>query len=236
SLEIESNREAASIKSTARKWTDFLKSPLLRRSLEDKDDNFDPNILSEGNTTLYIVIPADKLESHGAWLRLVVGACMKAVIRQPKKDVQFILDEFYALGYMPMVETAMGAYSGYGVRVWAIIQSLTQLRKLYGEEGWENFIGNASVLHAFGINDNFTADYISRMTGEMSFPSYGNILGLPTGATPRNVYTSAQVRNLNKEILLFVDRKSVAKIPYKEYWPKGVWPELLKASEANPLL
>lgn len=238
SLEMTSEREAASVKSTARKWTDFLKSPLLRKRLTNEPDNFDPNTLSKGDTTLYIVIPADKLESHNAWLRLVVGACMKAVIRQPKEQVQFILDEFYALGYMSMVETAMGAYAGYNLRVWAIIQSLTQLRKTYSESGWENFIGNASVIHAFGINDNFTADYVSKMTGETSFPSYGSILGIPTGATPRNVFTSAQVRSLENEMLLFVDRKSVARLPFKEYWKPKLWPHKknwAERSKPNPL-
>ena len=238
SLEANSNREAASVKSTARKWTDFLKSPLLRPGLQSHTSNFNPNTLSEGNTTLYVVIPADKLESHGAWLRLVIGACMKSVIRKPKKDVQFILDEFYTLGNMPMVETAMGAYSGYGVRVWAIIQSLNQLRKLYGESGWENFIGNATVMHAFGINDNFSAEYISKMTGETSFPSYSQLWGFPTGATPRNVHTAAEVRELKEEILLFVDRKSVARLHFKEYWKTDLWQHKTnwdKRYRANPL-
>lgn len=39
----------------------------------------------------------------------------------------FMLDEFAALGQLEMVQTAMGLMRGYGVKLWPILQDLSQL-------------------------------------------------------------------------------------------------------------
>jgi hypothetical protein len=40
--------------------------------------------------------------------------------------------EAYALGYVSEIETALGTYAGFGVSVWSIFQTLTQIQELYG--------------------------------------------------------------------------------------------------------
>lgn len=153
-----------SILATVLQATEFLKSPALQKSLES---GFDPKTLAHRNTTLYVIIPADKLQSHSRWLRLVVTSTMRAVIRKPNKRVVFMLDEFPALGHLPEIEIALGAYAGFNVTVWAIVQSLVQLVNLY-EKNWQVFVGNSSVRHFFGIHSNFDADYISKAIGTSS--------------------------------------------------------------------
>jgi|GEM_PF-957681 len=144
--------------------TDFIKSPPLQESLKS---GFDPKILADGKTTVYIVIPADKLKSHARWLRLVTTSLMRAVIRKPNKRVTFILDEFAALGYLPEIETALSTYAGYNVTVWPILQTLGQLAHLYGNN-WQTFIGNCTVRQYFSVNDNETADYVAAAIGMTS--------------------------------------------------------------------
>lgn len=144
--------------------TDFLKSPALQQSLQS---GFDPAELSEGNTIVYVVIPVDKLQSHARWLRLVVTTCMRAVVRRPKNKVCFLLDEFAALGYLSEIETALSTYAGFNLTVWPILQSLIQLKGIYGDK-WEIFVGNTAVKQYFSVNDNFTAEYISKAIGQTS--------------------------------------------------------------------
>lgn len=153
-----------SIMATLIQCTDFLKSPSLQKSLKS---GFDPAILSEGNTIVYVVIPVDKLQSHARWLRLVVTTCMRAVVRKPNKRVCFLLDEFAALGYLPEIENALSTYAGFNLTVWPILQSLIQLKGLYGDK-WEIFVGNTAVKQYFSVNDNFTAEYISKAIGQTS--------------------------------------------------------------------
>jgi type IV secretory pathway TraG/TraD family ATPase VirD4 len=49
-----------------------------------------------------------------------------------------------------------------------VLQSLTQLT-IYDKE-WENFLGQAgAVVHVGRCGDNFTAEYLSKLSGETSF-------------------------------------------------------------------
>ncbi|WP_375443694.1 type IV secretory system conjugative DNA transfer family protein [uncultured Fibrella sp.] len=153
-----------SILSSVLQATDFLKSPALQQSLRS---GYDPTSLSDGNTSLNIIIPADKLQSHARWLRLIVTTTLRAVVRKPNKRVTFLLDEFAALGYLPEIETALSTYAGFEVTVWPILQSLIQLKGLYGEN-WETFTANTAIRQFFTINDNFTANYVSAAIGQTS--------------------------------------------------------------------
>lgn len=153
-----------SILSSVLQATDFLKSPALQKSLRS---GYDPSTLSDGDTALYIIIPADKLQSHARWLRLIVTTTLRAVVRNPNRRVTFLLDEFAALGYLPEIETALSTYAGFEITVWPILQSLIQLKGLYGEN-WETFTANTAIRHFFTINDNFTANYVSAAIGQTS--------------------------------------------------------------------
>jgi type IV secretion system protein VirD4 len=153
-----------SILSSVLQATDFLKSPSLQKALRS---GYDPTTLSDGDTALYIIIPADKLQSHARWLRLIVTTTLRAVVRNPNKRVTFLLDEFAALGYLPEIETALSTYAGFEVTVWPILQSLIQLQGLYGEN-WETFTANTAIRQFFTINDNFTANYVSAAIGQTS--------------------------------------------------------------------
>lgn len=144
--------------------TDFLKSPSLQQSLQS---GFDPKVLTDGKTTVYVIIPADKLRTHSRWLRLVTTSLMRSVIRAPNNRVTFLLDEFAALGYMPEIETALSTYAGYNVTVWPILQTLGQLVHLY-KDNWQTFIGNCTIRQYFSVNDNETAEYVSTAIGTTS--------------------------------------------------------------------
>ena len=55
--------------------------------------------------------------------------------------------------------------AGFGVRLWPIIQDLSQLKRHY-KETWETFIGNAGLLQVFGNADLTTLKYISERLGQ----------------------------------------------------------------------
>ena len=225
-----SEKEAAGIISTTQRWTDIFKSIPLRRSLESS--SFNIGELADGNTVLYVIIPADKLKTHYAWLRLVVTTAMKAVVRKPNKRVYFLLDECYALGYLPELEVALGTYAGYGITVWSIWQSLVQIQELYGKN-WENFISNSSVIHAFGLNDHTTATYISEMIGRTSVASYGSkgIDKLPHGSSSRMLITPDEARRLGESMLVFIDNLPVACLPKIPYYRHRDWSQ---RAQPNP--
>ena len=215
-----SEREYGSVISSAQKYTDFLKSPALRESMI-QSDKFTSADLASGNVTVYVIIPADRLKTHSQWLRLVVTSLMRAVIRDPQKDVCFLLDEFYALGYLSEIDVALGSYAGYGVHIWAILQNLGQLEKIY-KDSWENFISSCSVRHFFNVSDNFTLDYLSKMFGQTSVIEYdekGNV----SGASGRPLVTIDELRRESGEIIYTViDQLAPAQVPKVPYYAMGL--------------
>ena len=75
-----------------------------------------------------------------------------------------MLDEFGTIGKLNAVAQAYGLMAGLGMIMWAFAQDLNQLKRDYPEH-WETFIGNSQAVTCFGVMDNFTADYISKMLG-----------------------------------------------------------------------
>ncbi len=77
-----------------------------------------------------------------------------------------MLDEFAALGHMQVIERAAGLMAGYGVKLWTVLQDLTQLKRDY-RESWETFLGNAGTMQFFGNSDATTCRYVSEMIGKV---------------------------------------------------------------------
>ncbi len=77
------------------------------------------------------------------------------------------LDEFPVMGHLKTVEDAAGQIAGFGVRLWPILQDLTQLKALYRDR-WETFLGNAGVIQFFGNHDLFTLEWIAKRLGKTS--------------------------------------------------------------------
>jgi type IV secretion system protein VirD4 len=160
------SRELMSILSTAQTQTEWLDSDKIRESLAG--DGFEFGFMKERPTTVYLILPPEELESQSIWLRLMVAAALRPLLRsvQPARvPVLFMLDEFAQLGHMEVIEKNLGLMREYGVKLWPVLQDLGQMKDLY-ERRWESFIGNAGMLHAFAPQDATTREYLSKLSGE----------------------------------------------------------------------
>lgn len=169
-LQQKSEKERQSVMSTANANTHFLDSPAVRNILQESTFDFADLKNDENPLTVYVVIPAERLNTHSRLLRAIVSNALQSVTRstrKPKKEALFVLDEFAALGRLKVVEDAYGLMAGYGVKIWAILQDLSQAQDLY-KQRWATMIANAGVVQIFGISDLNTAEYFSRMFGKMT--------------------------------------------------------------------
>lgn len=169
-------KELQSVMSTASANTHFLDSNALRASLTHSSFDFGQLKDNDKPLSVYLVLPADRLDTHGRWLRLLVSMALTAVSRRkgkPKLSALFILDEFAALGRLGKVEQAFGLMAGFGMRIWAILQDLSQLQDLY-QKRWQTFLANAGVFQVFGANDLLTAEYVSRLLGRETLVRISN--------------------------------------------------------------
>lgn len=171
------DKEAASVLSNAQRHTHFLDSPRMVDALETSDFQFSD--LRYQVTSVFIVLPPDRLDVYVRWLRLIISQGLQDIVRDAQRPIEadlgepdplssptlFLLDEFASLGRLAAVERAMGLMAGYGVQLWPILQDLSQLKSLYGESA-NTFIANSGVIQAFNVNDYETAKWLSLTIGQ----------------------------------------------------------------------
>ena len=168
-----SDREAASVMSSAQRHTHFLDSPRIVTATARSDFQF--SALRHELTSIFLVLPPNRLDAYSRWLRLLVAQALQDIARDAEADqagatrlkqpTLFLLDEFAALGRLEAVERAMGLMAGYGLQLWPILQDMSQLKDLYGARA-NTFVANAGVLQTFGVNDFETAKWLSQMIGQ----------------------------------------------------------------------
>lgn len=167
-----SDREAASVMSSAQRHTHFLDSPRIVAAMARSDFQFAS--LRHDVTSIFLVLPPNRLDAYARWLRLLVAQALQDIARDAeasqtgverlKQPALFLLDEFAALGRLEAVERAMGLMAGYGLQLWPILQDMSQLKDLYGARA-NTFVANAGVLQTFGVNDFETAKWLSQSMG-----------------------------------------------------------------------
>jgi type IV secretion system protein VirD4 len=166
SLATKAANERSGVLSTAIEQTDFLDSPSMARCLENSD--FELRDLKRKPMTVYLCLPAGRMATHSRWLRIIINLAMEAMERErtkPLHPVLFIMDEFAVLDHLASIEKAAGQIAGFGVRLWPILQDLTQLKSIY-KDRWETFMGNAGLMQFFGNNDLTTLDYLAHRLGK----------------------------------------------------------------------
>ena len=209
-----SDREAAGVLSAAQRHTHFLDSPRMSAVLGRSDFTFAD--VKARPTTVYLVLPPDRLATYARWLRLMLAQGLTDLARAPAstaKPVLFLLDEFAALGRLEPVERAMGLMAGYGIQLWPILQDVHQLRALYDRRAG-TFLSNAGVLQVFGVNDHDSAKLVSDLLGQetvvfetMSRAIDSDETGISFGSqhVGRPLLTPDEVRTLREDLqLLFL--------------------------------
>lgn len=158
--------ERASILSTFHRQTAFLDSPLMARHFQSS--SFDPIELRRRPTTLYLILPANRLESHSRVLRLWINTVMGRITGgkpTERNPVLWIFDEMAHIGRIPAVENAVTLMRGAGMRCWFIFQSLEQFKTTFGEKA-ATVLDNIGTQQFFGITSYETCDTLSKRIGD----------------------------------------------------------------------
>jgi type IV secretion system protein VirD4 len=165
--------ERGSVFSTAAAQTDFLDSLPLRHISRWSDFGLGA-LRGDRPTTIYLCLPVGRMESHFRWLRLIVQmACTvlekKGTYPRDRPPILFMMEEFATLGHMEIMERAAAYFPGFGVKLWAILQDTTQLRRYY-QNSWETFLGNAGLIQCFANGDQSTLSYIANRLENLIAP------------------------------------------------------------------
>lgn len=129
-------------------------------------NEFDPASIKRRPTTVYVGLPTDFGVTHAPWVNLAFSTLLETVGRdRTHSRVTVLIDELGTIGYLPNLLRSMALYRAQGIRVHGYIQQVSQIRRLYGPDGWRDLVGLCDFVQAFGVTEYETCKLLSDMSG-----------------------------------------------------------------------
>lgn len=119
--------------------------------------------------TVYVNVPPGEIKRLAKlvnlFFQLVTNVLTRDMPRPGEHQVLLLMDEFAALGRMGSLKSAIPVIAGYQVRFLAILQSVSQLREIYGPDGANAIMENLRYRLIMTPNSVATAEEVSKMLG-----------------------------------------------------------------------
>lgn len=249
---VRSDETRTGLHSTAESAMGIFLESMIAQSMSASDFQVRDLMNQEFPATLYIVIRPSDLNRLMPIARIIINQIiqlntesMSAKEKHYRHEMLLLLDEFPALGRVPVFEKALGYIAGYGLRTLIIAQDRSQIIAHYGKN--ETIIPNCHIRVCFAPNELETAKWISDMTGVATvLAANAQISGKRASAMLESVSTSIQevrrplmtpdeVMKLpgarkdgdgrvldGGELLVFVAGRSPIRARQMVYWEMGV--------------
>ena len=162
---------ASSIRKTFTSRLDLWANPLLDRATSGND--FDLRDLRKVPMSLYVGVNPDDLHRLRPLLSLffqqAIGLQTQSLPEHDptlRRQLLLLLDEFAALGRIPVIAEAASYLPGYNVRLVLIFQALSQLREVYGPHAAATLLKSLAARIVFAPKDYEEAKEISEELGD----------------------------------------------------------------------
>ncbi len=130
----------------------------------------------ERPVSLYLTLPGGEVDRLEPMLRLVLSQWLRELLLRDvgtdpenpryRHRLLLLLDEFPLFGKMKFLEKAAAALRGYGIQLYVIVQSVTQLKAIYGTQ--ETISGICPIHLTMGATDLETAKRVSDRLGKVT--------------------------------------------------------------------
>jgi type IV secretion system protein VirD4 len=181
------HNELSSIKSTVETHLNLYDDPILAANTSQCDFRINDIMNSDRPVSLYIVFTPSEMERLCPFIRLFLTMTTRLLTNvvitagkpSHKRRCLMLLDEFARLKRLSMFHEALGYLAGYGLPTMIVVQSINDIKRLYGINN--SILENCAVQLFHASNDPDTADHISRTLGittqsEMVMNRSGHIL------------------------------------------------------------
>ncbi|MCP4603656.1 MAG: type IV secretory system conjugative DNA transfer family protein [Proteobacteria bacterium] len=165
--------ESGSNLSSVANQLSFLKYPAVQQSMSVS--TFNPEVLVDGNTDLYVVAPDNLVGEIKGWIRLWVTIPNAVPNRTPfKMKMLMIIDELPKIGFLQPVMDAYSMAAGKGVLFWTLIQSVSALEASWGKAAAKVILDLAEVIQVLGtpLGSTEDAEQLSRVIGEATYETH----------------------------------------------------------------
>jgi type IV secretion system protein VirD4 len=168
------DRERGSVLSTAKTFFLLYADPVVAANVSESDFKIRDLMQHKDPVSLYIVVDPANKERLKPLVRLLITQIVRGLtprlafkegraVRGYKHRLLLLLDEFPALGKLPIFQDALAHIAGYGIKAYLIAQDLSQLTNAYGPN--ESIKANCHIKIAYAPNNLETAEMLSKMTG-----------------------------------------------------------------------
>jgi len=270
-FDMDAKETYAGITSNLNRYTRFIDD--LRLKAATRQSTFRMIDIAGYGTAVYLVIPPEKLERQGTWLRLLLAA-----LTQTYKEFETLLpkigapnapenpnpcltliDELPALGRLNDLPKDIALIAAYGIRYALIVQGMSQLKAIYGEDA-NTILANCACQWYCNVKDLESARTISEKLGDKTVVTKSTSTTSGTaqsgetssssttmGETGRRLLQANEVLQLGRDaaIALMPEGKPMYLRPidywkleavfagYRQYYPKLFWDPPL-APDPNP--
>ncbi|MDR2203492.1 MAG: type IV secretory system conjugative DNA transfer family protein [Nitrososphaerota archaeon] len=173
----------------------------------------------ENGTDVYIKIPEHLLRQWKHLLTLIVNQFISFFERRAESPnnhpILFLLDEFPRLGKIPSITDALATLRSKKITICIIIQSLAQLKMIYGHDTQEVIADTCAFKAILGATDANTQEYFSKLVGTYEkfrtskSQNYDQYIGAPTGSGintsqdyEKRIIKPEEFATLQKELIL----------------------------------
>jgi type IV secretion system protein VirD4 len=162
-------------------------------------DDFHLQDVRKRRMSIYVRIPPHRLAQARPLLNLFFSQLVSLnTVLLPQRDAELsiqcllVLDEFAALGRVPVIATATAFLAGYNLRLLTVVQAMSQLDAVYGEKEARTFATNHGLQILFAPREQRDADEYSAMLGHFSARATSRGRSRSFGAHGHNSVSSNQ--------------------------------------------
>lgn len=169
--------------------------------------------------SLYLVIPPADIIVLAPLIKMLILQIVNLLTPEidytnqmgHKWRMLMLLDEFPSVGKMEALETGIGYFAGYGMKMMIVLQSLDQLFKIYGDKN--GFLSNCQAQIFYTANDKTTANYVSELLGKETIQQFTQS-NKSVGTLTKSLSESFKGRSLlmPDEVMRFPSDKIIVKL------------------------
>lgn len=220
------DKDRSGVLSTAKSLLSLYLDPIVAKNTCCSDFLVRDLMTGKKPVSLYYVVSPADMERLVPLTRLFYAL----FIRRNAADMEFkdgrsvanytfpllmIIDEAASLRKLPILQEALGYVAGYGIRLFMLVQDITQVEELYGDK--QSFDSGAETRVVYAPNKIETAEKIARMTGKTTITEENasnsrEVIGIKAGSvslstskTARDLITADEFMQLHdQDVVIFV--------------------------------
>lgn len=220
------DKDRSGVLSTAKSLLSLYLDPIVAMNTCCSDFLVRDLMTGKNPVSLYYVVTPEDMERMVPLTRLFYAL----FIRRNAADMEFldgrsvanysfpllmIIDEAASLRKLPILQEALGYVAGYGIRLFVLVQDITQVEELYGDK--QSFDSGAETRIVYAPNKIETAEKLARMSGKTTITEENashsrELVGIKPGSvslssskTGRDLLTADEFMALHdQDVVVFV--------------------------------